>query len=70
MPEFALIDAAIVLFLLYRIGRARSAKLGDSLHSLGSLLLLIALFLGFRIAREMRGLVAGVVDLVRSGGTG
>jgi len=66
MPELALLDAVVILFLLYRIGRARSTMLGDSLHGLLSIVLLIALFLGFRVAREMREVVAGVVDLMQA----
>lgn len=66
MPDLALLDAVVLLFLLYRVGRAGRRTLGESLHALVSLLLLVALFLGFRMAREVRGLLGGMADTMQA----
>lgn len=65
MTDLTLIDAVVLLFVLFRIGRARNTTLGDSLHALIALLLIVALFLGFRMTNELRGLLSGVVDLMQ-----
>jgi hypothetical protein len=66
MTGLSLLDAAAVLFVLYRVGRANGRSLGESLHALIALLLLIALFLGFRMAREVRALLGETVDLLQT----
>jgi hypothetical protein len=66
MTGLSLLDAVAVLFVLYRIGRANSRSLGESLHALIALLLLVALFLGFRMAREVRALLGEAADLLQT----
>ena len=66
MLDLTLIDAAAVLYVLYSVARARSRSLGDALHDLLALLLLIGLFLGFRAASEMRGVLNEMADMMRS----
>ncbi len=66
MTDLALIDAIILLFVLFRIGRAQRTTLGESLHALIALLLLVGLFLGFRMTSELRGLLNGVADLMQA----
>lgn len=66
MLDLTLIDAAAVLYVLYSIARARRRSLGDALHDLLALLLLIGLFLGFRAASEMRGVLGELTDMMRT----
>lgn len=66
MTGLSVLDAAALLFVLYRIGRATGRSLGESLHSLIGLLLLIGLFLGFRMARELRLLLGEAADLLQA----
>ena len=66
MLDLTLIDAVAVLYVLYSIARARSRSLGDALHDLLALLLLIGLFLGFRAASEMRGVLNEAADMMRT----
>jgi hypothetical protein len=66
MTGHSLLDAAAGLFVLYRVGRANSRSLGESLHALIALLLLVALFLGFRMAREVRALLGEAADMLQA----
>jgi len=66
MTGLSLLDAAALLFVLFRVGRAYRKSLGESLHGLIALLLLIALFLGFRMAREVRTLFGEAADLMQT----
>lgn len=66
MLDLTLIDAAALLYVLYSVARARSRSLGDALHDLFALLLLIGLFLGFRAASEMRGVLSEIADMMRT----
>ena len=59
-------DAAAVLYLVWRVVHARKVGLGDSLHGLLTLVLLIALFLGFRITRELRELLGNLADAMQA----
>jgi hypothetical protein len=60
MLDLTLIDAFALLYIIYRVARARSRSLGDSLHDLVALLLLIALVIGLRMTSELRQLLDGV----------
>jgi hypothetical protein len=62
--NLTLLDALIILFVLFKTFKPPSVSLGDSLHGLISILLIIALILGLKINNEMRGLVAGVADMM------
>ncbi|MCP5298413.1 MAG: hypothetical protein H6954_01790 [Chromatiaceae bacterium] len=66
MPIVTLPDAVALLFVLFAGVRGRRRALGDSLHSLTSLLLLIALFMGFRMTGELRQLLGGLADAMRA----
>ena len=66
MTELTLTDALVALFVLVRIVGARSRALGESLHGLIALLLLVALFLGFRMTREIRGLLNDLADMMQA----
>lgn len=67
MAELTLLDALIVLFILFKVSRAGQVELGNTLHGLIALLLLIALFLGLRVngqVRDVLGGLAGFMDAV------
>ena len=66
MLDLTLIDAAALLYVLYSVARSRSRSLGDALHDLLALLLLVGLFLGFRAASEMRGVISEVAEIMRT----
>jgi hypothetical protein len=66
MWDLALIDAAVLLYVLLLVARSGSRKLGESLHDLIALLLIMGLFLGFRMAREIRGVLADMAELVQA----
>lgn len=66
MTELTLLDALIILFVLLRMTRIRQAELGESLHQLIALLLIVALFLGMRLGAQMRDLVSGVAGIFES----
>ena len=59
MLNITLLDAVVVLFVLWRLARGFRRPLGESLHDLIGLLLLLGLFFGFRMAGEIRALLAG-----------
>jgi hypothetical protein len=72
MPAVSLTDAVVLLFVAWLVIRAGRRTLGESLHDLIGLLLIIGLFLGFRLAREIRGLLADMAvtaELLPSLGT-
>lgn len=60
MTELSLLDAIIILFLLFKVSRAGQLGLGNTLHSLIALSLLAALLLGLRLSSELRDLVGGL----------
>ncbi|NNJ92198.1 MAG: hypothetical protein HKP55_11020 [Gammaproteobacteria bacterium] len=62
--NLTLLDALIILFVLFKTFKPPSVSLGDSLHGLISIVLIIALILGLKLNTEMRGLVAGVADMM------
>lgn len=66
MTDLTLLDAAVLAFLVFSIVRARARALGDSLHDMIALLLLIALFMGFRMASEMRQVLSGIAETMRA----
>jgi hypothetical protein len=66
MWDLSLIDAAVLLYVLLLVARSGSRKLGESLHDLIALVLIVGLFLGFRMAREIRGLLAGMAELMQA----
>ena len=66
MVGLSLLDAAALLFVVFRIVRARTRSLGESLHALIALLLLIGLFLGFRMTRELRAVLSEAADLLQA----
>lgn len=59
MLNITLLDALVVLFVLWRLARGLRRPLGESLHDLIGLLLLLGLFFGFRMAAEIRAVLAG-----------
>jgi hypothetical protein len=62
MLDLSLIDAGVLLFVAFSVLRGRSRRLGDSLHALIALLLIIGLFLGLRMNREIRDMLGGVAE--------
>lgn len=66
MLDLTLPDALALLFVSFAVVRSRSRPLGDSLHSLIALLLVIALFMGLRMAGEMRQLLGGLAEAMRA----
>lgn len=62
----SLVDAVALVFVGYRVARANARPLGESLHGLIALLLLVGLFLGVRMASEMRALVGEAANVVRA----
>jgi hypothetical protein len=66
MLDLSLLDAAVLLYVLLLVARSGSRQLGESLHDLIALLLVVGLFLGFRMAREVRGLLSGVAELMQA----
>ncbi|MCB1802108.1 MAG: hypothetical protein KDI82_10520 [Gammaproteobacteria bacterium] len=66
MTELTLLDAAVLAFFALSIVRARTRALGDSLHDMIALLLLIALFMGFRMASELRQVLGGIAEAMRA----
>jgi hypothetical protein len=66
MTGLSLIDALALLFVVFQIVRASRRSLGESLHALIALTLLVGLFLGFRMAREIRALLGEAADLLQA----
>jgi hypothetical protein len=66
MLALSLLDAAVLLFIVFRVVRSSSRTLGESLHNLIALLLIVALFLGFRMTREIRGLLSDMADMMQA----
>lgn len=62
----SLVDAVALIFVGYRVARANARPLGESLHGLIALLLLVGLFLGFRMASEMRALVGEAANVMQA----
>lgn len=62
----SLLDAFALLFVVYRIARANGRPLGESLHTLLALMLVVGLFLGFRMTREVRAVLGEAVDLLQA----
>ena len=62
--NLTLLDALIILFVVFKTFKPNTVSLGDSLHGLISILLIIALILGLKLNSEMRGIVAGVTDMM------
>jgi len=60
MTELSLLDAIIILFILFKVSRAGQASLGNTLHSLIALSLLVALFLGLRLSSQLREALGGL----------
>lgn len=66
MAELTLLDAAIVLFILFKVSRAGQAELGNVLHAVVALLLLIALLLGLRLNGQLRDVLGGLAGLMEA----
>ena len=66
MLDLSLLDAAVLLYLVLLVGRAGSRRLGESLHDLIALVLIVGLFLGFRMAREIRSLLSDLAELMNA----
>jgi hypothetical protein len=66
MTELTLLDAAVLVFIVFSVVRGRSRTLGDSLHGLIALLLVIGLFLSFRLASELRLVLGGLGETMRA----
>lgn len=62
MPALGLLDAFVIFFLWIKVKRAKKRSLGDSLHDLIALILIISLFWGFGLAASIRRLTYGVAD--------
>ena len=59
-----MLDFLILIFLVLRVRAASRKKLGEALHALLSLMLLVGLFLGFRVTDEVRYLLNELADAV------
>lgn len=66
MTELTLLDAAVLAFVVFSFLHGRGRALGDSLHGLIVVLLLIGLFLGFRMASELRQVLSGLAETLRA----
>lgn len=66
MTELTLLDALIILFILFKVSRAGQAALGNTLHSLIALSLLVALFLGLRLSAQMRDVLGGLAGFMET----
>jgi hypothetical protein len=66
MLDLTLIDAIALLYLVFRVVRGRTRSLGDSLHDLIALLLLVALIIGLRMTGELRQLLDGVATSMQA----
>lgn len=66
MTHLSLLDALVLLFLAWRISRAGKLGLGNSLHGLIALILIVALFLGLRIAAGLRELLSDMAGFINT----
>jgi hypothetical protein len=66
MTGLGLIDAAALLFLAVRVGRASHRRLGESVHGMFAWLLLVGLALGFRLASELRQVLGTAADWLQA----
>jgi len=66
MTELTLLDALIILFVLAKLSRAHKAQMGESMHALIAISLLIALFLGMRITSQVRDLMTGFAEFMHT----
>jgi len=66
MLNLTLIDALVFLYVLATVVRARGRTLGESLHGLIALLLLIGLFIGLRMTGEIRQLLGGLAQSMQA----
>jgi hypothetical protein len=62
MLDLALLDGLVILYVAWRLYRGTRRELGESLHDLVALALLLGLFFGFRMAAEIRVLLSGLAD--------
>lgn len=62
LDDLTWLDVLLLLLLIWRVKAAASKRLGDSLSELFALLLLVGLFLGFRMAGELRELLGDLAQ--------
>lgn len=60
--ELTLIDALIIIFILFKALKPAKVSLGSSIHGLIAVSLIIALILGLRLNAEMRDLLSGIAN--------
>lgn len=66
MLDLSLIDAIAILFIGFKISRAHSVSLGDSLHGLIAILLILSLLMGLQLASQLKGVLTGMAEFLQT----
>lgn len=66
MLDLSLIDIAFIMFIIFKITRANSASLGDSLHGLIAILLILSLLMGLQLGAELKGALTGLAEFLQT----
>jgi len=66
MTDPSLIDAIVILFIAFKITRANSVSLGDSLHGLIAILLILSLLMGLQLASQLKGVLTGMAEFLQT----
>ncbi len=66
MLELTLLDALAILFVFFRLARSHDKALGDSLHNLIALSLIVALLMGLRLTSEIRDLLGDMAGFINT----